>query len=316
MAKEIIVTPIGEIANKKACSGGETPNTGKLGCLSLFGTPEHFVAFKKGFKIQPGDELTVAYLIPFIQSGKVIPIIGASSFEDMSGEDSYSTNSSGEKRINLKGLPEYKLTFEEGHEFYRQLSQLESYKSLDFAIIDDEGNWMMVQNSDGTYGGFKAGHVTPELTKRKAKGGDAESKSLVVQFLDRLQFDRNYVIVHADTLDFVPEEIPLVNGVNLSFIGSQPAGTELNVRALLSSDNNSTVEGLDEADFYVTVNGVENVVTASVMAPSGDYALTVTAFVATDVITVDLKQTIQPTGSVVDVLGVLFRSVTVEIIAT
>jgi hypothetical protein len=311
MAEEVITAPIGQIANKKACGGSETANTGKLGCLSLFGTPEHFMGLKKGTKIAAATTIDVAWMTPLIQAGTLVPIVGASSFEDVSGEDSYSTNASGEKRLNLKGLPEYKLMFEEGHEFYRQLARVEGYKSMDFIIIDDEGNWLVAENSDGSFGGFRAGHVTAEITKRKVKGGDPESKSLVVQFLDRLQFDKNYAIVHAESLDFVPEEIPLVNGVNLSYIETPVAGTSIKVRALLSSDNNTTVEGLTTVtDWKVTVDGVDSVPSLVTMNPSGDYDITVSAFVATDIITVDLYQT-TPAVSVVDVSGVLFRSSTI-----
>ena len=77
------------------------------------------------------------------------------------------------------------------------------------------GNWMVATTSGGDYKGFTAGHVTPELTMRKVLGGDAESKSLVIQFINRLQFDRNYAIVHAEEIPFLPEEIPAVNGAVL-----------------------------------------------------------------------------------------------------
>ena len=175
----------------------------------------------------------------------------------------------------------------------------------------DEGNWLVATNTDGSFGGFTAGHVTPELTKRKAKGGDAESKSLVVQFLDRLQFDRNYAILHAGSLDFSPEDIPLVNGVNLTFDSALAAGTSIVVKAVLSSDNSSTVEGLTDVDFKVTADGVDNVVTGSVMNPSGVYTLTVSTMAAAEVIVVDLWDSSLAT-SVIDSAGVLYRSDSIE----
>ena len=111
------------IANKIACGGTDTANTGKLGCLSLFGTPTNALLLRKGTKIPATTTFNVAYLTPLIQQGTIVPLIGASSFEDVSSEDAYSTNASGVKRLNLKGLPEYKLMFEEGHEFYRQMNK-------------------------------------------------------------------------------------------------------------------------------------------------------------------------------------------------
>ena len=47
MSDTSITAIIGDIANKKACGGHDTANTGKLGCLQLFGTPEHFIGIKK-----------------------------------------------------------------------------------------------------------------------------------------------------------------------------------------------------------------------------------------------------------------------------
>ena len=323
MSEEKTSSPIGEIANKKGCGSAETPNTGKLGCLSLFGTPEHLIALKKGTVISATDTLNLAYITPLVQKGIMIPIIGASAFEDISAEDSYSTNASGEKRLNLKGLPEYKLMFEEGHEFYRELARLESYKSLDFMIGDDEGNWMIATSNVGgttAYRGFTAGHVTPELTKRKVKGGDAESKSLVVQFLDRLQFDTNYAILHAETLDFTPEDIAQVNGVNLTYEAIPAASdTDVVVKAVLASDNSSLVEALDVPNFKVTVDalGAGTVVEATftvAMNPAGIYTISLTspaALAATDIVNVDLWDSTFSVG-VTESNSVLYRSDSIE----
>ena len=260
------------------CGGGETPNTGKLGCLSLFGEPTHLLGIQKGYKIPEATVFDIAFLTPLIQKGLVIPLIDASSFEDVSGEDSYSTNAKGVKRLNLKGLPEYKLMFEEGHEFYRELDKIRSFKAMDFIIGDDMGNWMVVKNSDGSYGGFTAGHVTPELTKRKVSGGDAEMKSLLVQFLNRLQWDRNYGILEQSSLDFSPNEVPAINGVHIEFVTAPSDGdTTLVVSVHLNSDHNSKVVGLAVADFMVKAVGSSVVVSAVSESPDGTYTLTIPA---------------------------------------
>lgn len=296
------------IADKVACGGAIEANTGKLGCLSLFGTPEHLLAIKKGTVILPSETFDIAFLKPLIQKGTIIPIMGSSSFEDVSAEDTYSTNASGVKRLNLKGLPEYKLMFEEGHEFYRELAKLESYKSFDFIIGDDEGNWMLATTSDGSYKGFTAGHTTPELTKRKVPGGDAESKSFLVQFLERLQWDKNYAILHQAQLDFAPSDIPSINGVDLAYDTAPAAGTSLVVSATLSGDNSTPVEGLLDANFLITVGGAtETVASPLVESPSGVYTFTITTILSSsDVVTVDLWSAID--ADVTDLAGVLYRS--------
>lgn len=280
---------IQSIENKVACSGsGNEANTGKLGCLSLLGTLDNLLGVKKGFKIPANTVFDLAFLKPLIMNGTIVPLIGASAFEDVSGEDSYSTNSSGVKRLNLKGLPEYKFMFEEGHEFYRQLDKLEGYKNLDYIVGDEEGNWVVAKNGNGTYGGLIAGHTTPELTKRKVQGGDAESKSVLIQFLERSQFDRDYGILHRDQLNFSPLDIPLINGVNISFDAvAAAADTTLEVACVLAQDNDTAVDGLTE--FVVSVNGVDQVPTVASGANANQSILTLgSALSSADVVTVRL----------------------------
>lgn len=279
---------IGDIANKKACAGVNTINSGKLGCLSLFGTPKHLIGLTKGTVILATDDFNIAYMTPLAQNNKLVPLIGASAFEDLSSEDTYSTNSAGVKRLNLKGLPEYKLWFEEGHEFYRELAKMEGFKNYDFMIGDGEGNWLVATNSAGNFRGFSAGHVTPELTQRKVEGGDSEMKGVLVQFLDRIQFDRNYAVLHAEDLDFTPDEVPQVNGTEISYVAN-PANTDTDivVDVKLAADKSTTVEGLVSGDFLVTVNGSTNVITGAAEGQSGRYTLTVTGAIATnDVVSV------------------------------
>jgi len=303
---------IKSIANKIACAGVSGANTGKLGCLSLFGTPAHFLAFNRGFKIPATADFDLAFLTPEIQKNKIIPIIDASAFEDLSAEDGYSTNTSSVKRLNLKGLPEYKLIFEEGHEFYRELAKLESFKSYSFAIGDDEGNWMLVENWDESFGGFTAGHVTPELTKRKVKGGDSESKSLLVQFLDRREWDFDYKILHRSELTFGPSDVPSVNGAALTFaVLPSAADTKVTVQVNLAADNNTPVEGLVIADFAYTVDGAPVVPSAVAEVGPGKYDLTVAVLTAAEVVTVDLYDADLMTH-IINSEGVLFRSEVIE----
>lgn len=305
---------IRSIANKKACSGVNGANTGKLGCLSLFGSPAHLIPLSRGTKLLGTESFNIALIKNLVQTGKAIPLMDASTFEDMSAEDAYTTNSSGEKRLNLKGLPEYKLTFEEGHEFYREIAKLETYKSYDFIIGDDEGNWMMVVDNNGNYQGFSAGHVTPELTKRKVKGGESESKSILVQFLDRSQFDRNYVILHADQLDFSPSDIPTVNGANLK-LDTIPSSTDttLVVDVTLSTDRTSTIEGLDdEALWSVKKGGADVTISGVTEGTPGKYTLTIPALAAQDELEIDLYDSVA-NSHIIDSSDILYRAESLKV---
>lgn len=302
---------IGTIASKKACAGADAAiNTGKLGCLSLFGTPAHVIALTKGFEMLSSDTFNDAYLRPLVQQGKMVPLIDASNFEDLSGEDGYSQNAKNIKRLNVKGLPEYKLWFEEGHEFYREIDKMESFKRYDFLIGDTDGNWMIVRKSNGNFQGFTAGHVTPELTKRQVEGGDPEMKAILMQFTDRLQWDRNYEILHAEDLDLTPQEIPTINGTEIS-LDAIPADTDttVDVTVVLAADRSTLVEGLTDSDFVVNVNGVAATISGVVENTPGKYTITVSAaFASTNVI--DITHFHGGTNTLVaDSNGVLYRNV-------
>ena len=269
--------------------GGSTANTGKLGCLQVFGTPLSVILTKKGYVIPKETDFTLAFLQTEVQNGNLIPLIEASSFEDMSSEDTFSTNAAGVERLNLQGLPKYKFMFEEGHEFYRQLSKLTSFKSKGAILIDDSGRWLFGVNADGDYIGLTIGQINAEIRKTKVQGGDAESKSVTMQFLDRLQWDLNYGIIERDLVGFTPSDVPTVNGVNIAFSAvPADADTTIEVEVLLSSDNSSVVEGLLVDDFLVQVNG--STVTPSLLAEAtpGNYTLTLAALATSDVVTVDL----------------------------
>lgn len=299
---------IATIASKKSCSGSNSANTGKLGCLSLFGTPSHMLVLPKGYTIPAEATFNIAFLKPLIQKGIIIPLIDASAFEDVSGTDNYSTSSKGIKRLNLKGLPEYKLMFEEGHEFYRQIASLEAYKSKDIIIGDADGNWMVVKKSDGDFKGFSAGHITPELTKRKVEGGDSESKSVLIQFLDRLEWDKNYAILHADQLTFTPQETPTVNGVNV-LIDAIPlaSATAIDFTVTLASDNDTLVAGLLTTDLRLLVDGAVTPMTV-VENSDGKYTGTITALASGKEIKITTYDSATATVTV-DSNGVLYKSV-------
>ena len=166
--------------------------------------------------------------------------------------------------------------------------------------FDEYGNWMVVRNSDGTYGGFSSGHITPELTSRKVKGGDAESKSILIQFIDRLQWDTNYAILHADSpdIDFIPSDIPGINGIEMYF-DAIPAATDTTIDVVvnLAADNHTPVEGLDATAFEVVVDGVSQTPTQATEA-GNVYTLTIgSALTAGQAVEVELKGIVNLTGT-------------------
>ena len=279
-----------DIANKLSGCGGADANTGKLGCPVEFKTPLHMLAMRKGFKVNAAtDDFNMAFINLNIQKGNIVPLVGAETFEKMSSEDSMSTNTRGVERLSVLGLPKYKLVFEEGHEFYRELAKLTSFKAFDIMIGDEEGSWKMAIDSDGNYSGFDAGQVLAELTQEKELGGESESKALIVQFLDRDQWDKDYKIFGAEELGWKPEEIQGVNGVELAF-NAVPADADviIDVSAVLNGDRNYLIEGLVQADFIITVAGVVAVISVFAEGTPGNYQLTIPAVTTGQIVTVDL----------------------------
>lgn len=276
------------IAGKKVCGGQSDINTGKLGCLVDLSSIEHFIAVKKGTTIPKETVIDVDYITEQVQKGFWLPVLGASNFEDVSAEDAYNTNPSGVKRLNLQGLPEYRLMYEEGHEFYKEISKISSYKSYDFILIDDKGAWAIVVNANGDYKGYTMGHVTAEMTKRKVKGGENESKSILFQFLDRLEYDLNYEIFQASEIGLYPSDIKTVNGVHLTY-NELPSNTDttLSINVTLSSDENTIVEGLTTiTDWLVEVDGTAAVISSITEPTPGNYVLTIPALSTGEEVTV------------------------------
>lgn len=298
---------IANIANKvNSCSGGSA-STGRLGCNVEFGTPLHLIGLKSGTIIPAETEFNLAYINTLVQAGKAIPLTSADSFEDMSGEDSMSTAASGIEKLNLKGLPKYKLTYLEGHQFYKEIAKLEGFKDLDFLIGDHEGNWKLVLRSDGDYKGFGAGMVLPEMTKSRVQGGDSESKSIIVQFLSRREWDEDYDILLRDNLENDPEDFQGVNPATLAFdVVPTDLDTTLVVSTVLDSDNSTVIEGLTETDFLVTVDGVTTSSTA--VEASGVYTLTIAALGSAEVVTVQLYDSSANKNVIITSGGATFRS--------
>ena len=269
---------IEQIADKNMSCGGVDVNTGKLGCQTTFSTPLHALALRKGFIIPKSAIFDKTYIDTQIQLGNFIPLIEADSFEELSSEDSMNTNARGVERLSVYGLPKYKLTFQEGHEFYKQTARLTSFKSLDLIFGDEEGNWKLAVTNAGDFKGFSCGQVLSMLTKTKVQGGDPESKSVTFQMLDRMEWDINYAILDRSTLTFSPSEIDGINGVLIYVSPIKAADTKLKAKVVLAADKVTPAQGLEASNFMVTVDGTKlTPAPAAVEVLPGEYEFTITA---------------------------------------
>jgi hypothetical protein len=302
------------IVDKKAACGGANADTGKLGCQIEWGTPLHAMGIQKGFVIPKETEWNKAYIDSQIQLGKFIPLIGAESFDNESSEDAITTNSRGVDRLNTLGLPKYKFGFEEGHNFYKELAKLTSFKALDYMFADEEGNWRMAVTSTGDFKGFTTGQTIAMLTNTKTLGGDPESKSISIQLLDRNQWDSDYSFAMRSQLDFSPEEIDGINGLSFSFDAVPAAlATTIDFTVVLEADGVTAVEGLIDADVKYTVDGV-TVAMAIVENTPGKYTGTVVAVGAGEVLGLETFNIPTLTAVVLNG-GVLYRGEIVTVTA-
>lgn len=265
------MSTLAEIADKNVDCGDVAADTGLLGCQIEFGTPLHALGVRKGFIIPKATVFDKVYIDTQVQIGNFTPMISADSFEETSSEDSMNTNSRGVDRLSVLGLPKYNFTYQQGHEFYKQIAKLTSFKKLDFIFGDDEGNWKLAVNNEGDFTGFSAGQVLAKMTKTKIQGGDPESKTVVIQMLNREQWDKNYAILGRSLLDFSPEELGGANPVEIKVAPLTAAGTSLSFTAVLASDRNTPVSGLTAADFMIMSNGVKIVPTSIIEGNDGEY---------------------------------------------
>ena len=219
-----------------------------------------------------------------------------------------STNARNIERLSSLGLTKYKLTFEEGHEYYRQMAKIKSFKNSDFLIGDEYGNLKVAINSSGDFVGFSAGQVLPGMTKAKALGGDAESKSVTVQFINRNQWDSDYTIFTSSQLGFDLIEIQSVNPAIVSF-NEIPANnaTVIKLVVKLASDNSTNVEGAVETNFLIQKNDGTSVVVSALSEANNVYSLTVPAIATGEIITAKLY-TISINLGNIEISGVLFAS--------
>jgi hypothetical protein len=298
------------IAGKNGCGSTDTAALGKLGCQIEFGSPIYLFKLKKGTVIPKETVLTKTYLDNLTKINTMVPLSDASAFEVLSSEDSMSTNSRNIERLSVLGLAKYRLTFEEGHEYYRQMSKMRSFKNADFLIGDEYGNLKVAINSAGDYVGFSAGQVLPEMTKAKTLGGDSESKSLSVQFINRNQWDTDYTIFTSKQLGFDLIEIQGVNASNVSFNSIPTAGTEIVLQAVLSSDNSTEITGLVLLDFIIQVEGATVTATGmveSVVDGKTIYTFTLPAFTLGELVKAQLGTAADNTNNVLN-NGVLYNS--------
>lgn len=297
---------INTIASKSAGCGGEAINTGDLGCDISFGLVIHALGFAKGTVIAKNTELTLSVIEALVQKGEVIPIMDAFSSEPTMSEDTLETSPLGVEALTLKGLPKYSLTMKKGQQYYKEMAKLTGFGNINYVLGDVNGNWKFAVDGNGDFTGFTAGQTLAAITT-PATATETEKKTFTFQLTDRTQIDSTYAVVEAANA-FPISNVTGVNGVEFSFADANgavvPASGDvtLKVKAVLSSDRITDIEGLVLADFNTSAG------TISAISDDGNgfYTLTVSAL-STGLLTVRTKDSTLGTDVIAN-SNVLFKS--------
>tara|TARA_R110000787_G_C13399452_1_gene443294 strand:+ start:697 stop:1623 length:927 start_codon:yes stop_codon:yes gene_type:complete len=297
---------INTIASKSAGCGGKAINTGDLGCDISFGLVIHALGFAKGTVIGKNTELTLSVIEALVQKGEVIPIMDAFSSEPTMSEDTLETSPLGVEALTLKGLPKYSLTMKKGQQYYKEMAKLTGFGNINYVLGDVNGNWKFAVDGNGDFTGFTAGQTLAAITT-PATATETEKKTFTFQLTDRTQIDSTYAVVEAANA-FPISNVTGVNGVEFSFADANgavvPASGDvtLKVKAVLSSDRITDIEGLVLADFNTSAG------TISAISDDGNgfYTLTVSAL-STGLLTVRTKDSTLGTDVIAN-SNVLFKS--------
>lgn len=288
-----------EQINRVDCSASGVIGTGLAGCRMDRKRVVALGLVKKGFLFTA--LITKAYLRTLQKDGTLIMLQGVVSFADNTADDNFITREgSGLKVLAGKNPYEYTATFDNGINFHKALTSLSSYDAYDVVSFDVDNTMFGTTPKLGGIKGLSLG-MFENGKYTGSNGTDSASQSVSFQLSNRIEWDSYAGWINNDDLDFIASELTGVNEVLVTLNAIAP-GTSIVASAFLL-DKTHPVEGLLVADFKVTKNGLVIVPSAVVYsAVTQKYTFTVAAMVATDVITVAIKDTI------LTLLDVLYKS--------
>lgn len=299
-----------DIVNSVNCGAGDVLGTGTKNCKEDIKRVTTLGLVERGYKFADGDINTIAGLQLLQQKGKLIILQGVVEITDNTADDNIVTRAgSGEKVVAGKNPYEYTVTFDNGLAFHKALSALRSYRQYDIIFFDSKGDVFFTQTKAGEYKGFTLG-MFENGKYMMSNGTDAASQSVAFQMINRLEFDERVSWIVSDNLDYNAEEdLDGYNDVNIAVTAPSNLGTTINIQVSTVADNHDvSIEGLDENDFLVQVDGVTTAVSALAAGTNqGEYALTVPALSTGQAITVALFDSVNNTY-IINVDGILYKS--------
>jgi len=303
------------IQNLVACGAGAVLGTGTNGCKPFFKKVASLWLVPSGFVFDGTQTLNTTYVQLLQAQGNLIILEGIENFVDNTPEDVTEEFESGIKKHVRKAKYEFAAQFSKGMYFNAALDYLNSDSSYDVIMVDIEGNILGTVSTTGYLKGFSVGM----MQKQKliwATDSTAQREGIMFQMTVPKEFDRDYVYIQREQLDFNPETLDGVNEIVLSL--STPANTDTSVTIVATrKQDGGAWTGAAFGDFLITTNGsTTNPSGGNDSVTAGTYVLTgVTAISTSDVVTARLYDN-SNNRNIISLSSVLYKSNTDSEVAT
>lgn len=299
---------LNNIINLVQCGLGAVLGTGTKGCRAFFKKVTSVWLTPAGFVLDGTLVLELSYVQQLQAEGNLIVIKGIRTFTDNSEDDVLETLDDGTKQVARLGKYEFAMQFINGLFFHAALHSLSSFGDYDMTMIDREGNILGTKATNGSLKGFTVG-MLQAARLQFATDSAGQKEGFMVQLLERVELDMQYVFIDNANLDFNPNtDLDGINEVELEF-ASAPADLAVLITATATTkQDGKPFTGATYTDFLLTVDGVTGNPTAgddSVTA--GTYPLTVAALSTNEVLVLDLYDN-SNNRDVITLGGALYKS--------
>jgi hypothetical protein len=266
-----------------ADSCGLTIQNPNVPCEQLDGQLLKWFLITDGTTIADQDTAKLkATMDALIQSGAVVPLPKAHTFEDQSAGATYDDSTT--SRITVtNGMITYMLSIKANNEMYKRLASFAGSTNYGIFAASESGKYKMKLNSDGTLGGFALQNINIE-NQTPNDGSVAEKAPFNFTFADAEEWRKEGVVFKPS---YNPNILKALSNVKLTLVGT-PNATTIQFKVNKSSDNTDVqaanpVYGLVQADIeLLTAAGAAQTIgglSGGDVAAAGVYTLTGTAFV-------------------------------------
>lgn len=237
------------------------------------------------------DSLTEATFRQLITEGKLHQLLDREAFEQATPDNEMYTSPEGLIRSIRAGKPQFSITYSKGLCFHKAIYKLQGNNKYDHIFYFTKG-MLMATNTAGTkLKGFNGGEFMVG-TYMFQQGNEIEKGKATFQLKDAEEFNTRWVFMPYDVLGFSPLEI---DGVVDTVVKIDPisAGTTI-VLDVVDGCNNSVSysEVLDTVSNFVFTKNGNPLVPSAVSLVGGKLSFTVSALVATDIITAKLNNVV------------------------